>query len=223
MTAIESRRIRIVLVEDHKITRLGLRTLIEGCKQFTVVGEAGTVAQAIAAVDELKPDVLLLDVRLPDGEGFTVCRHIQQQGLATRILVLTSFADEPTLFAAIAAGADGYLLKEVDTEALVTAIENVASGKSILDPSVTRRVISRVKSGQPPEENKLDMLSPQEHRVLARVAEGKTNKQIGEQMGLSDKTVKNYLSNAMEKLDFSRRSQAAAFFATHCRMTDGRA
>ena len=213
-TATATRTIRVLLAEDHVVTRLGLRTLLQGRDHLEVVGETGTVAGAIAAIDEASPDVVLLDVRLTDGLGYEVCRHIRGRNLETRTLILTSFADDETIFNSIAAGADGYLLKEIDSDHLVHAIESVAEGKSILDPAVTRRVLSRVRDGVPPREidSKLAMLSPQERRVLALVAEGKTNKEIGVEMNLSDKTVKNYLANALEKLQMNRRSQAAAFY-----------
>jgi len=212
----DSAPIRVLIVDDHQVTRLGLRTLFSNFPKIEVIGEAATVAGALTEASRLKPDVVLLDVRLPDGTGFSACRQMQKLNLETKVLILTSFADDQTLFDAIAAGADGYLLKEIDGEGLVRAIENVADGKSILDPAVTRRVLSRVKSSTESEvRNKMDLLSAQEKRVLALVAEGKTNKEIGAEMGLSDKTVKNYLSNTLDKLQLSRRSQAAAFFAQH--------
>jgi two-component system, NarL family, response regulator DevR len=171
----------------------------------------------VELVQRLKPDVVLLDIRLGDGSGFDVCRRIQQFGHDTRVLFLTSFADDDVLFEAIASGADGYLLKEIDSRALVSAIENVAAGKSILDPAVTRRVLAHVRHPGSPSaaEQKIDRLSPQELRIVSLVAEGKTNKEIAGVMGLSDKTVKNYLSNAMEKLNTNRRSKTAALFIQH--------
>jgi DNA-binding NarL/FixJ family response regulator len=209
-----TRTIRLILAEDHVVTRMGLRTLLQSREHLEVVGETGTVAETIMAVEDLRPDLVLLDVRLADGLGFEVCRHIRGRNLETRTLMLTSFADDETIFNSIAAGADGYLLKEIDGDALVSAIKSVAEGKSILDPAVTRRVLARMRDGAPARETdgKLALLSPQERRVLALVAEGKTNKEIGAVMTLSDKTVKNYLANALEKLQMNRRSQAAAFF-----------
>jgi RNA polymerase sigma factor (sigma-70 family) len=160
-----------------------------------------------------------MDVRLPDGNGFEACRQIRRRQPDTRVLFLTSFADEEIVLESIDAGGDGYLLKEIDEENLVQAIRNVAAGRSILDPAVTRRVLERVKNTdthlETPSTNGLGSLSPQERRVLALVAEGKTNKEIGQALGLSDKTVKNYLSNIMEKLQVTRRSQAAAYFVQH--------
>ncbi|MEK7675592.1 MAG: response regulator transcription factor [Verrucomicrobiota bacterium] len=205
--------IRLLIVDDHEVVRIGLRTLLGRFPHVEVVGEAGTVAAALAETKRLAPDVVLLDVRLPDGNGFAVCREIQKLPVESRVVILTSFADDETVFESIAAGADGYLLKEVDGEGLVRAIEKVVSGQSILDPAVTGRVMNRVKNlGEPVAKDKMDSLSAQERRVLAHVAEGKTNKEIAGALGLSDKTVKNYLSNILDKLRISRRSQAAAFF-----------
>ena len=208
--------IRLLIVDDHEVVRIGLRTLLGRFPHVEVVGEAGTVAAALAETKRLAPDVVLLDVRLPDGNGFAVCREIQKLPVESRVVILTSFADDETVFESIAAGADGYLLKEVDGEGLVRAIEKVVSGQSILDPAVTGRVMNRVKNlGEPVAKDKMDSLSAQERRVLAHVAEGKTNKEIAGALGLSDKTVKNYLSNILDKLRISRRSQAAAFFVQH--------
>jgi two-component system, NarL family, response regulator DevR len=218
MDLIETKTIRLLIVDDHQVTRLGLCTLLGACPQFEIVGEAASVAETLEAVERLKPDLLLLDVRLSDGSGIEVCRRLQRLDLETKVLVLTSYADDDLVLDAIAAGADGYLLKEIHGDTLVQAIEDVAAGKSILDPAVTRRVMSRVRNpASPSAESKLGVLSAQERRVVALVAEGKTNKEIGREMGLSDKTVKNYLSNALEKLNLTRRSQAAAFFVTQTR------
>lgn len=206
--------IRVLIVDDHEVVRIGLRTLLSRFPHIEVVGEAGTAAAAIAELQRTTPDVILLDVRLPDQSGYEVSRQIQKMDGEPRVLILTSFADDNTVFEAIAAGADGYLLKEIDAEGLVKAIEKVAAGQSILDPAVTGRVLGRVKNlAEPP--SKIDILSTQERRVLALVAEGKTNKEIGVDLGLSDKTIKNYLSNVLDKLHLSRRSQAAAFFVQH--------
>jgi two-component system response regulator DevR len=194
--------------------------LLQSYPQFEVAGETSSVNDTLEAAVRLRPDLILLDVRLADGSGIEVCRRIQKLDLETKVLVLTSFADDQVVFDAITAGADGYLLKEIHGDRLVQAIRDVVAGRSILDPAVTRRVMSRVSS---PEMlaagNKLDVLSAQERRVVALVAEGKTNKEIGHEMGLSDKTVKNYLSNAMEKLNLTRRSQAAALFITQTRQS----
>ncbi|MBI2929684.1 MAG: response regulator transcription factor [Verrucomicrobia bacterium] len=214
----ESKPFRLLLVDDHEVVRIGLKTLLGRYPEFEVVGEASTAASAVAESERLRPDVILLDIRLPDASGFEACRQIQQKQLPSRVLILTSFADENIVLDAIAVGADGYLLKEIGAEALVQGIKTVAMGQSILDPAVTRRVLGRVKSfGQSEATDKLAALSSQERRVIALVAEGKTNKEIATDLGLSDKTVKNYLSNLLEKLNLSRRSQAAAFFVHHSR------
>jgi two-component system, NarL family, response regulator DevR len=211
--------IRLVIADDHHITRLGLHTLLSAHPQFEVIGEAGSVGEALETVTRLKPDLLLLDVRLPDGSGIEVCRRLQAANLDTKVLMLTSFANDDLVLEAIAAGADGYLLKEIHADKLIQAIQDVAMGKSILDPAITQGVLSRLREPSAPgaTRNRLDLLSAQERKVVALVAEGKTNKEIGRDMGLSDKTVKNYLSNAMEKLQLNRRSQAAALFITQSR------
>ena len=215
----ESNSIRLLIVDDHKVVRLGLHTLLSRHNGIEVVGEAGTSAAAVEQTAGLKPDVVLMDVRLPDGNGFEACRQIRRVQPDTRVLFLTSFADEEIVLESIDAGGDGYLLKEIDEDNLVQAIRNVAAGKSILDPAVTRRVLEHVKNTdthlETPSTNRLGSISPQERRVLALVAEGKTNKEIGLALGLSDKTVKNYLSNIMEKLQVARRSHAAAYFVQH--------
>jgi len=213
----QNAKIRVMLVDDHEMVRVGLRTLLNQYPSVEVVGEAGSVASLHETVTQIKPDVLLLDIRLPDGNGLDACRQIQQSGLDIRIIILTSFADDNLISRAIQAGADGYLLKEIDGDGLVKAIETVASGNSILDPSVTKKVFAHFKNPEISTDpaDKIHLLSAQELRVLALVAEGKTNKEIAQAMDLSDKTVKNYLSNLMDKLEMSRRSQAAAFFVQH--------
>jgi two-component system response regulator DevR len=219
MTQNETKPIRLLLVDDHEIVRLGLRTLFSRYPNIEVVGEAGTVAGAVAETAKLRPDVVLMDVRLPDGTGLEACRQISQLELETHLLILTSYADDELVHEAIFVGAEGYVLKEFNGEGLVRAIEDVAAGKAILDPAVTRRVFARYKSlaesGEGGAKDKIAQLSPQERRVLALVAEGKTNKEIGVGLGLSDKTIKNYLKNLMDKLQLSRRAQAAAFFVQH--------
>jgi DNA-binding NarL/FixJ family response regulator len=211
-----TKHIRLLLVDDHEVVRSGLGALLGQHAEFEVVGEAGTVAGALEAAERLKPDVVLLDVRLPDGSGFEACRNLHKLTPPVKVIILTAFADEEIVMQAIGSGAEGYLLKEIDEQGLVRAIKEVAEGRSILDPAVTRRVMNRAKEGaNSPPAGKLDRLSAQERRVLELVAQGKTNKEIGLAMGLSDKTVKNYLSNLMEKLQMNRRSQAAAFFVQH--------
>lgn len=216
MSAEISQPIRVVLVDDHQMVRVGLKTLLEGFPQMQIVGEAATAAEALGVVSQSKPDVVLLDIRLPDGSGLEVCRQLRKAQRGLRVLMLTSYYTDDMVMDAIEAGAEGYLLKEINADFLVRSIQEVLDGKSILDPAVTRKVIDRVREGKSGENKpSLDLLSPQERRVIALVAEGKTNKEIGAELNLSDKTVKNYLSNLMEKLNFTRRSQAAVFFAQH--------
>jgi len=216
MTA-AAKPISLLLVDDSELVRTGLKTLLasRGDKStFTVLGEAATAAGAVTETVRLQPDVVLLDIRLPDGTGFEACRQILAKVPDTRVLILTSVIDDNLVYEAMSSGAHGYLLKEINALALSQAIVDVASGKFILDPAVTTRVLNLVRNGAPQnEQDKLGQLSAQERRVLALVAEGKTNKEIAEQMGLSDKTVKNYLSNIFEKLQISRRSQAAVLYA----------
>ena len=207
------KRIRVLIVDDHEVVRVGLRTLLSTVPSIEVVGDVATAALGVQETTRLLPEVVLLDVRLGDGSGFDVCRQIQKLDHDVRVLVLTSFADDNVIIDAISAGADGYLLKEVNREALISAIEQVAVGQSVLDPAITGRVFGKIQSlVLNPCGNKLALLSAQERRVLALVAEGQTNKEIGTSMGLSDKTIKNYFSNILDKLQMSRRSQAAAYF-----------
>jgi len=203
--------VKLLLVDDSELVRTGLRTLLGSERNIVILGEAANVATAVTAAARLKPDVVLMDIRLPDGTGFDACRQILQQLPETRILFLTSVVDDRLVDEAIRSGGNGYLLKEIDGRGLVQAILDVAAGKSILDPAITARVMNLVKTGgnQP---KLLDSLSPQERRVLALIAEGKTNKEVGLDMNLSEKTIKNYLANIFDKLNVSRRSQATALF-----------
>ena len=210
--------VRVLIVDDHEVVRVGLRTLLSRTDNIEVVGEASDSAGAVEKSRSLEPDLVLLDVRLGEGSGFDACREIQKLERDVKVLILTSFADDNVIVEAISAGADGYLLKEANREVLVSAIEKVAGGQSILDPAVTDRVFGKVQSlMQNPGGNKLGLLSGQEKKVLALVAEGKTNKEIAAVMGLSDKTIKNYFSNILDKLQMTRRSQAAAYFVQHTR------
>lgn len=204
-------------MDDHEVVRVGLTTLLNQNRNIDVIGTAATAEEAITQARKLLPDVVLLDVRLGPGSGFEVCREIQKLERDVRVLVLTSYADDEIIVEAISAGADGYLLKEVNREALVDAIQKVAAGQSILDPAVTGRVFGKVQNllEQKQHSNKLEILSKQERKVLALVAEGKTNKEIAAVLGLSDKTIKNYFSNILDKLEVSRRAQAAAYFVAH--------
>ncbi|HTL68418.1 MAG TPA: response regulator transcription factor [Lacunisphaera sp.] len=216
MPATAIKPITILLVDDSELVRTGLKTLLANPgtgSQLQVVGEASTVATAVAECARLAPDVVLLDIRLPDGSGFEACRQILASQADTQVLILTSVIDDNLVYEAMSSGAHGYLLKEINPPGLYQAIVDVAAGKFILDPAVTTRVLNFVRNGPPQSDgDKLALLSAQERRVLAFVAEGKTNKEIAEQMGLSDKTVKNYLSNIFEKLQISRRSQAAVLY-----------
>ncbi|MBX3736791.1 MAG: response regulator transcription factor [Candidatus Didemnitutus sp.] len=217
MTSTATKIITLLLVDDSELVRTGLKTLLATRADgyhLQVLGEASSVATAVTETTRLQPDVVLLDIRLPDGTGFEACRQILAQLPDTRVLILTSVIDDNLVYEAMSSGAHGYLLKEINAQALWQAIIDVASGKFILDPAVTTRVLNLVRHGAPQsEQDKLAQLSAQERRVLALVADGKTNKEIAEQMGLSDKTVKNYLSNIFEKLQISRRSQAAVLYA----------
>jgi two-component system, NarL family, response regulator DevR len=205
-------RIRLVLVDDSEVVRVGLRALLATDATLEVVGEGASVASGIDACVHARPDVALLDIRLPDGTGLDACRQILKKLPDTRVLMLTSVADDVLVDEAIRSGAHGYLLKEIDGRGLVQAIHDVAAGKSILDPTITARVMQMVKSGGGPPDV-LAALSPQEKRVLALIAEGCTNKEVAAQLGLSEKTVKNYLSTVFEKLHVSRRAEAAVLYA----------
>ena len=198
--------IRLLLVDDHEVVRAGMRALLAGIEGMEIVGEAGSVAEAVSEAARCAPDVILMDLRLPDGTGIDACREILSSAPRTRILFVTSYSDEQAVMSTVLAGAAGYVLKDIDHRALVAAIRDAAVGRAILDPRITEPVVRRVP--------KTDALSGQEQRVLALVVEGKTNKEIAAALGLSDKTVKNYLSNAFQKLGVSRRAQAAALFGT---------
>jgi DNA-binding NarL/FixJ family response regulator len=204
-----------MLVDDHEVVRLGLRALFSQTGKVEVIAEAGTVADAIERAAKHRPDLVLMDLRLPDGTGLDACREILSANPGTRVLFLTSHSDEEAVTSTILAGAAGYLLKEIGSKALISAIEIVHSGESILDPKVTKAVLHRMSlfAGDTAAKRSNDeKLSPQERRILALVVEGKTNKEIAKALDLSDKTVKNYLSNAFQKLNVRRRSQAAALF-----------
>jgi two-component system response regulator DevR len=202
---------RVFLLDDHEIVRRGLRELLEGEDDLTVAGEAGSAEEAYALIDEMKPDVAVLDIRLPDGNGIEVCREIRSRHPDTQCLMLTSFADDEALFSAIMAGAAGYLLKQIRGEDLVDGIRRVARGESLLDPAVTARVLERIRAK--PAEGGLSALTVQERKILDLVAEGLTNRQIGERIYLAEKTVKNYVSSMLTKLGMSRRTEAAAYAA----------
>lgn len=203
----ETHPVSIALVDDSELVRLGLRTLIENQPGLRIVGEAASAKAARALLDEVRADVVLLDIRLPDSSGLDVCRYLQSAGAHTRVIFLTSSGDAHTVDEAIRAGAHGYLLKEIDAPALIRAIRTVAAGGSILDHAVTSRVFSLVKT--PAARSPLERLSVQEQKVVALVAAGKANKEIAHDLGLAEKTVKNYLSSVFEKLQVSSRAQVA--------------
>jgi two-component system response regulator DevR len=208
------RPLRVLIVDDHEVVREGLRSLLNRREGINVVGEAGTVATAIEEASRLRPEVVIMDVRLPDGSGVEACREIRQEYPDTKVIMLTSYADDEAVFASILAGAAGYLLKQTRGQALAEAIEAVADGGSLLDPAVTQKVLERVRSlgGRRPDDS-LASLSDQEQKILLLIAEGKTNKEIAEEIFLSDKTVKNYVSSILSKLNLRRRAEAAAFIA----------
>ena len=200
-------------MDDHEVVRLGLRALFNRTGTIRVVGEADTMESAIAQAVRFKPDVILMDVRLPDGDGIEACREIRSECPDIRVLFLTSYSDEAVVVSTVFAGAAGFLLKEIGGSALVQAIETVAKGQSIFDPGAVQRMIAQMHPQSADEKpSPEDALSPRDERILALVAEGKTNKQIAVELNLSDKTIKNLLSVIFQKLQISRRSQAAALF-----------
>ncbi|MCB1105371.1 MAG: response regulator transcription factor [Opitutaceae bacterium] len=213
MSAKPPNKLRVLLVDDSELVRVGLRSVLEGTDDIEVVAEAASVATAITTAAQCQPDVVLLDLRLPDGMGFDACRRILRNQPNSRILVLTSMDDAKLVDEAIRAGAHGYLLKEINAKTLINSILEVAAGKSVLDPTVTARVLQLVKANSTGPESTLDQLSPQEKRVLALIAEGHTNKEVAQELGLAEKTVKNYLSTVFEKLHVTRRSQAAVLYS----------
>ena len=204
--------VRVFLLDDHEIVRRGVKELLEADGDLEVVGEAATAAEALARIPPTRPDVAVLDVRLPDGDGVQVCREIRSAHPEVQCLMLTSFADDEALFQAIMAGASGYVLKQIKGADVVEAVRAVASGRSLLDPSVTARVLERLRSGSE-EDELLARLSPQERNILRLIADGLTNRQIAEQVHLAEKTVKNYVSNLLSKLGMERRTQAAVYAA----------
>ena len=214
------RPLTLLLVDDHEVVRQGLAALLGRREGFDIVGEAGTVAEAVDAARRFRPDLIVMDVRLPDGSGIEACREIRAELPDTRVVMLTSYPDEDAVLSAIIAGASGYLLKQVRARDLVAALEAVGRGESLLDPAVTGRVLERIRriatTDQP---DALAQLTSQEQKILLLVAEGKTNKEIAADVFLSDKTVKNYVSSILAKLNLERRAQAAAYMA-HLRETD---
>lgn len=204
--------VRIFLLDDHEVVREGLRRLLEADPDLSVVGEAGTAAEALEAVAACKPNVAVLDVRLPDGDGIEVCRTIRSANPEVACLLLTSFADDEALAHAVLAGASGYVLKQIKGQDLLSSIRIVSSGQSLIDKGTASRVLTNMRRSQSTEEGR-QRLSTRERQILDLVAEGKTNRQIGADLFLSEKTVKNYVSNLLGKLGMSRRSEAAAYAA----------
>ncbi|MGP0031519.1 MAG: response regulator [Acidimicrobiales bacterium] len=202
----------VFLLDDHEVVRTGLRALLEASDDIVVVGEAATVAEALSRIPPTKPDVAILDVRLPDGSGVEVCREIRSRAPEIACVMLTSYADDEALFSAIMAGAAGYVLKQVGSADLVDTVRRAGAGQSLLDPALTERVLERLREG-PKEDPRLASLTPQERRILDLIADGQTNRQIADTMYLAEKTVKNYVSNLLAKLGMERRTQAATFAA----------
>ena len=207
--------IKVFLLDDHEIVRRGLRELLEREGDIEVVGESGEAEQAKRRIPALRPDVAILDARLPDGSGIDVCRDVRSFDPIIKVLILTSYDDDEALFAAIMAGAAGYVLKQVRSSDLVDSVRRVAAGQSLLDPAVTEQVLARLRSG-PRQDPRLAGLSAQERRVLDCIAEGMSNREIGQRLSLAEKTVKNYVTSVLAKLGMQRRTQAALFAArTH--------
>jgi DNA-binding NarL/FixJ family response regulator len=205
-------KLRVLLVDDHEVVRAGIKALLDAQKDMIVVGEAGTAEEGLRRVGYDEPDVVVLDVRLPDMSGVEACRDMRSRFPEVKILMLTSFADEEAMMAAILAGASGYVLKRVKSGDLVEDIRKVGAGESLLDSDMTERLFERLRSG-PQEDPLLSRLSKQERTIVAHIADGLTNRQIAEEMFLAEKTVKNYVSNLLAKMGMSRRSEAAAYVA----------
>jgi two-component system, NarL family, response regulator DevR len=205
-----TRAIRVYLLDDHEVVRRGLRDLLESDGDIEVVGESGLAKEATSRIPALRPDVAVLDGRLPDGSGIDVCRDIRSVDPTIKALILTSYDDDEALFAAIMAGASGYILKQIAGTDLVDAVRRVAAGQSLIDPSLTARVLERLREG-PRATSELAALTDQERRILELIAKGLTNRQIGDELFLAEKTVKNYVSSILSKLGLERRTQAAVF------------
>lgn len=201
----------MMLVDDHEVVREGVKAMLETTGELTVVAQAGTVADAVLRSRSYKPDVIVMDVRLPDGSGVEACRAILSERPESRILMLTSYEDDRALFDAIMAGASGYLLKQIRGTDLISGIRRVARGESLLDPAVTAKVLQRVRDGSGSADPGLARLTPTERRILDAIATGSTNREIGDTLGLAEKTIKNYVSTIFSKLHVARRAEAAAY------------
>ncbi|MBM7437848.1 response regulator transcription factor [Streptomyces sp. HB132] len=210
----EEGKITVFLLDDHEVVRRGVHELLAAEEGIEVVGEAGTAADALARIPATRPDVAVLDVRLPDGSGVEVCREVRSRDESIKCLMLTSYADDEALFDAIMAGASGYVLKAIRGNELLSAVRDVAAGKSLLDPAATARVLERLREGKDGKsDDRLSGLTDQERRILDLIGEGLTNRVIGERLHLAEKTIKNYVSSLLSKLGMERRSQAAAYVA----------
>jgi two-component system, NarL family, response regulator DevR len=208
--------LRVMLVDDHELVRDGIKAMLQATDDVIVTAQAGSVRDAIDEADRTRPDVVVMDVRLTDGSGIEATREIRARHPDTKVLMLTSFADDDALFSSIMAGASGYVLKQVKSGELLRAIRAVGAGESLLDPAVTSAVLDRLRKGKHlMKDEKLARLSPQEERILSLVADGRTNKAIGEELQLAEKTVKNYVSSILSKLEVARRAEAAAYLARH--------
>ena len=208
--------IKVFLLDDHEVVRLGLRQLLDAEPDIEVVGDGATAAEAIARIPAVRPDVAVLDVRLPDGDGISVCREVRSMmDDPPACLMLTSYSDDEALFTAIMAGAAGYLLKQVQGGTLVEAVRRLAAGESLLDPATTAKVLKRLRQPTSQEDPRYATLTEQERRILAEIAEGKTNRQIAQSLFLAEKTVKNYVSSLLRKLNLERRTEAAVFAIEH--------
>ena len=219
MTSPMATQVRVLLVDDHEVVRRGLQTILERNHEIAVVAEAGTVAAAISEAARVKPDVIVMDLRLPDGSGVEACRQIRSVDESAKVLILTSHADEDALFAAVLAGASGYVLKDLDPSGIQHAILEVGRGGSLLDPQLASRVLERMRRGtsQHPADDPFASLTPQEDRILEMIGDGLTNREIADRLSLSEKTIKNYVSGIYSKLHVERRSQASSL-ATARRM-----
>jgi two-component system response regulator DevR len=208
--------LRVVLVDDHEVVRNGIKSLLAETPDVSVVGEAGTVKDGIERAVWARPDVVIMDVRLPDGSGIEATREIRARLPNTQVLMLTSFSDDEALFASIMAGAAGYVLKQIKGADLVRAVQTVGRGESLLDPAVTKGLLDRLRRGKHLlKDERLARLSAQEERILEMIAEGKTNREIGDKLHLAEKTVKNYVTSILSKLEVARRAEAAAYLARH--------
>jgi len=216
----DSSPLRLMLVDDHEIVRMGIRTLLEDQPDLVILCEAATAAEAIAEADRCLPDLILMDVRLPDLSGVEACREIRARHPEVRVIMLTSYPDDNAVMASIMAGASGYVLKQTRGRALIEAIRTVGAGGSLLDPAITEKVLERIRSAAGSLEDKLAGLTDQERHILALVAEGKTNRQIAEALHLSAHTVKNYVSDVLKKLGVARRAEAVAYYTRRSGISD---